>query len=176
MTEKRIGPRYVPAALAALGALVLLVAACEAPSPTDPAELQELTAGKQLSHVDPVDDSALQRILEEDGDVTLVVEEVDGATYVIDAVKLEEVRRKGHAELLLRKLKEHGEEGDVKLTLVHEDGTESARYGVLRRASQPEHNERVEYAPPAAEGNRLIIDKVEAAEMEMKRKKEGGSR
>jgi len=47
----------------------------------------------------------LHRILEEEGGGALVIEEVDGNTYVIDAVKLSEIREKGHAELVLQKLR-----------------------------------------------------------------------
>ncbi len=191
MTEKRKGPRYVPAALAAMGALVLLVAACETPGPTDPADLQEITAGKQLSQVDPADGAELHRILEEEGDVTLVIEEVDGDTYVIDALKLGEFREQGHAELLLRKLKEHGE---VKLTLVHEDGTESASFGTLLHADDPEGNELVEFKSEAEGEYRFEADEgqstfklrteqheaqakqLKAVEMDAKKRTEGGSR
>lgn len=161
MTEKRKGPRYTPAALATLGALVLLVAACETPAPTDPADLQELTAGKQVSSVDPLDGEELHRILEEEGGGTLVIEEVDGDTYVIDAVKLSEIQEEGHAELVLQKLREHGELGELKLTLVHEDGTESAAFGTLLHADDPDHDELVE---------------LKAVGMEAKTKTEGGSR
>lgn len=191
MTEKRKGPRYLPAALATMGALVLLVAACETPTPMDPAGLQELTAGKQLSQVDPADGAELHRLLEEEGDLTLVIEEVDGDTYVIDAVKVGELREKGHAGLLLEKLKEHGE---VKLTLVHEDGTESASFGTLLHADDPEGNELVELMPvtegeyrfregesrstmkPRSEAETAKIRQLKAAGTEAGTKKEGGSR
>ena len=197
MTEKRKGPRYLPAALATMGALVLLVAACETPVPTDPADLQEITAGKQVSQVDPVDDSELHRILEEEGDVTLVIDYVDGETFVVDGVKLAEIREKGHAELLIQKLKTYGEHGEVKLTLVHEDGTESASFGTLLEAQHPASNELVEFQKqydlsygsgsdeagstlrPHAEGDlakQQKMQQMEAAEMEVKAKTEGGSR
>jgi len=194
MTEKRKGPRYLPAALATIGALVMLVAACETPVPTDPANLQEITAGKQVSQVDPVDGAALHRLLEEDGDVTLVIEDVDGGTYVVDAVKLGQLREEGHAELLLKKLKERGE---IKLTLVHEDGTQTASFGTLVEARDPASNELVEFQKqheltygsgsdeagsklrPHAEGEvakQQHMQQLEAAEMEVKAKTEGGSR
>ena len=197
MTEKRKGPRYLPAALATMGALVLLVAACETPVPTDPADLQEITAGKQVSHVDPVDGAELHRLLEEEGDVTLVIEDVDGETFVVDFVKLAEIREKGHAELLIQKLKTYGELGEVKLTLVHEDGTESASFGTLLEAQHPASNELVEFQKqydlsygsesdeagstlrPHAEGEvakQQKMQQMEAAEMEVKAKTEGGSR
>jgi hypothetical protein len=159
-------------------------------APTDPADVQEMTAGKQLTRVDPADGAGLHGILEDRDDVTLVVEEVDGDTYVIDALKLNEIREKGHAELLIRKLKEHGQQGDVKLTLVHEDGTESAHFGTLR-AADPGGNELVEIDPriegeyefgpehsgsiESRDDHRLKIEKIEAAEMEA-RMKEDGSR
>jgi hypothetical protein len=138
-----------------MGALVLLVAACETPVPTDPADLQEITAGKQLTQIDLVDDGELHRLLEEEGDLTLVIEETDGETFVVSGVKLAEIREAGHAELLIKKLKEHGE---VKLTLVHEDGTETASSGTL------------------VEFQKQHLQQIEAAEMEAKRKTEGGSR
>ena len=142
MTEKRKGPRYVPAALALMGALVLLVAACQTPVPTDPADLQELTAGKQVVHVDPADGAELHRILEEEDGLTLVVEELGGDTYVVDAAKVDLLREEGHASFLIKKLKEHG---DLKLTLVHEDGSETASFGTLVEAHDPASNELVEY-------------------------------
>jgi len=189
MTEKRKGPRYVPAALALLGALVLLVAACQTPVPTDPADLQEVTAGKQVSHVDPADGAELQRILEEEDGFTLVIEEVDGDTYVVDAAKVGQLREEGHAGLLLRKLKEHG---DVRLTLVHEDGSETASFGQLVEAHDPASNELVEYQlhtegdlefgpdasvmEPRVQGELARVKEVKATEWEMKKKTEGGSR
>ena len=169
MTEKRKGPRYVPATLALLGALVLLVAACQTPVPTDPAELQ--------------------RILEEEDGFTLVIEEVDGDTYVVDAAKVGQLREEGHAGLLLRKLKEHG---DVRLTLVHEDGSETASFGKLVEAHDPASNELVEYQlhtegelefgpdasvmKPRVQGELARVKEVKATEWEMKKKTEGGSR
>ena len=102
MTEKRKGPRYVPAALATLGAMVLLVAACQTPVPTDPADVEQMTAGKQVSHVDPADEAELHRILEEEDGFTLVIDEVDGDTYVIDGDKVAQLRQEGHAESPLR--------------------------------------------------------------------------
>jgi len=169
MTEKRKGPRYVPATLALLGALVLLVAACQTPVPTDPAELQ--------------------RILEEEDGFTLVIEEVDGDTYVVDAAKVGQLREEGHAGLLLRKLKEHG---DVRLTLVHEDGSETASFGKLVEAHDPASNELVEYQlhtegdlefgpdasvmEPRVQGELARVKEVKATEWEMKKKTEGGSR
>jgi hypothetical protein len=188
MTEKRKGPRYLPAAFATMGALVLLVAACETPVPTDPADLQEITAGRQVSQVDPVDGAELHRLLEEEGNVTLVIEEVDGDTYVVDAVKLSQLREEGHAELLLKKLKEHGE---VKLTLVHEDGTETASFGTLVEAKDPASNELVEFqeqreltygsgsdeaGKQKRQQHQLQLQKMRATEMEVKAKTEGGSR
>ena len=188
MTEKRKGPRYVPAALALMGALVLLVAACQTPVPTDPADLQELTAGKQVSHVDPADGAELHRILEEEDGLTLVIEEVDGDTYVVDAAKLD-LLKEGQAAFLLRKLKEHG---DVKLTLVHEDGSETASFGTLVEAHDPGSNELVEYQlrtegdlelgpdesvmKPRVQGELARVKEVKATEGEMKKKTEGGSR
>jgi len=142
MTENRKGPRYLPAALSAMGALVLLSAACETPAPTDPADVAELTYGKQVSHVDPLDASELHRALEQQHDVSLVIEEADGDTYVVDHVKLAEIRESGHSKALIEKLRQHG---DVQLTLVHEDGTESASFGVvLEKDRDPASNEFVE--------------------------------
>lgn len=188
MTEKRKGPRYVPAALALMGALVLLVAACQTPVPTDPADLQELTAGKQVSHVDPADGAELHRILEEEDGLTLVIDEVDGDTYVVDAAKVDQLTE-GQAAFLLRKLKEHG---DVKLTLVHEDGSETASFGTLVEAHDPGSNELVEYQlrtegelefgpdesvmKPRVQGELARVKEVKATEGEMKKKTEGGSR
>ena len=192
MTEKRKGPRYVPAALATVGALVLLVAACETPVPTDPASLQEITAGKQVSQVDPADGAELQRILETEDDVTLVIEKANGETFVIDAVKLGEIREKGHAEALIRRLKARGEPGELKLTLVHEDGSETASFGTLVEAHDPGSNELVEYQlrtegdlelgpdesvmKPRVQGELARVKEVKATEGEMKKKTEGGSR
>ena len=168
MTEKRKGPRYLPAALATMGALVLLVAACETPVPTDPADLQEITAGKQLTQIDLVDDGELHRLLEEEGDLTLVIEETDGETFVVSGVKLAEIREEGHAELLLKKLKEHGE---VKLTLVHEDGT--LTYG----SESDEAGSTLELRTETeAAKQKQHLQQIEAAEMEAKKKTEGGSR
>jgi beta-lactamase regulating signal transducer with metallopeptidase domain len=188
MTEKRKGPRYVPAAVALMGALVLLVAACQTPVPTDPADVQELTAGKQLSYVDPADGAELHRILEEEDGLTLVIDEVDGDTYVIDAAKIDQLKE-GQAAFLLRKLKEHG---DVKLTLVHEDGSETASFGTLVEAHDPASNELVEYQlrtegelefgpdesvmKPRVQGEVARVKEVKATEGEMKKKTEGGSR
>lgn len=189
MTEKRKGPRYLPAALASLGAMVLLVAACQTPVPTDPADVEQMTAGKQLSHVDPADEAELHRILEEEDGFTLVIDEVDGDTYVIDSDKVAQLREEGHAELLLRKLKEHG---DVKLTLVHEDGSETASFGTLIEAHDPVSNELVEYdlrtegelefgpdrstMKPRVKGELARVKEVKATESEMKTRTEGGSR
>lgn len=194
MTEKRKGPRYLPAALAAMGALIVLVAACETPTPMDPAGLREITDGKQVSHVDRMDDAELQLILEQEGDVTLVVEEVDGETYVIDAVKMGEIREKGHAGLMLEKLKEHGKLAELRFTLVHEDGAESASFGTLLQAEDPEANELVELQPvaegeyrfrevgsrstmkPRSEAEAVKIRQLRAVETEARMKVEGGSR
>ena len=168
MTEKRKGPRYLPAAIATAGALVLLVAACEAPVPTDPVELQEITSGKQVTQLDPTDHAELQRILEEEGELTLVVEEVGGDTYVIDQVKLHELREKGHAEMLIGKLKEHGQ---IKLTLIHEDGTESAHFGEDVQFGDPTSNELVEIKPHA-EGDYYFGVEEGATRYELKLRKE----
>jgi len=189
MTEKRKGPRYVPAALATMGALVLLAAACQTPVPTDSADVQEMTAGKQVSHVDPTDGAELQRILEEEDGFTLVIDEVDGDTYVVDADKIAQLQKEGHAALLLRKLKEHG---DVRLTLVHEDGSETASFGTLVEAQDPDSNELVEYQlrtvgelefgpdpstmKPRVQGELARVKEVKATESKMKKKTEGGSR
>jgi beta-lactamase regulating signal transducer with metallopeptidase domain len=188
MTEKRKGPRYVPSALALMGALVLLVAACQTPVPTDPADLQEITAGKQVSHVDPADGAELHRILEEEDGLSLVIEEVDGDTYVVDALKVDQLREQGKAGFLLRKLKEHG---DVKLTLIHEDGSETASFGTLVEAHGSESIELVEYQlrtdgelefgpdqstmKPRVQGELVRVKEVKATESEVK-KTEGGSR
>jgi beta-lactamase regulating signal transducer with metallopeptidase domain len=194
MTEKRKGPRYVPAALATVGALVLLVAACETPVPTDPDDLQEITAGKQVSQVDPADGDELHRILETDDDVTLVIEKADGETFVIDAVKLGEIREQGHAKALIRRLKARGEPGELKLTLVHEDGSETASFGTLVELQDPASNELVEVRPhaegeyefgsdqtrsmmkPRTGADEAKIKQLKAAEMEARKKTEGGSR
>ncbi|MCL7960218.1 MAG: hypothetical protein M8861_08505 [marine benthic group bacterium] len=189
MTEKRKGPRYLPAALASLGAVVLLVAACQTPVPTDPADVEQMTAGKKVSQVNPADEAELHRILEEEGGLTLVLEEVDGDTYVVDSDKVAKLRQEGHAGLLIRRLKEHG---DVKLTLVHEDGSETASFGTLIEAHDPVSNELVEYdlrtegelefgpdrstIKPRVEGELARVKEVKATESEMKTRTEGGSR
>ena len=189
MTEKRKGPRYVPAALAMMGALVVLVAACQTPVPTDPADVQEMTAGKQVSQIDPADGAELHRILEEEDGFTLVIDEVDGDTYVVDADKIAQIQKEGHAALLLRKLKEHG---DVKLTLVHEDGSETASFGTLVEAQDPDSNELVEYQlrtegnlefgpdqatmKPRVQGELARVKEVKATESEMNKTTEGGAR
>jgi hypothetical protein len=172
-----------------MGALVLLAAACQTPVPTDSADVQEMTAGKQVSHVDPTDGAELQRILEEEDGFTLVIDEVDGDTYVVDADKIAQLQKEGHAALLLRKLKEHG---DVRLTLVHEDGSETASFGTLVEAQDPDSNELVEYQlrtvgelefgpdpstmKPRVQGELARVKEVKATESKMKKKTEGGSR
>jgi len=192
MTEMRKGPRYVPAALGTVAALGLLVAACETPAPTDPAMVQELTEGKQLSHVSPADAGDLYRVLEDGDAVALVVEEADGDTYIVDKAQLEEIRRNGYAGAVIEKLRQHGEPATLKLTLVHEDGTESAAFGLRTEATDPEHNVKVKLLPteednyfttrdastlrPAAEAEAWQLKRQQAAEREMKRTKEGGTR
>lgn len=181
MTEKRNRPRYVLAALATTAAAVLLFAACEAPVPTDPAELADLTAGKQLTQVDPGDDLELARILEEDGELTLAVEFADGETFLVDAVELRELKESGHAEVLIGKLREHKEQ--LRLTVIHEDGSEAAYFG------DPSANELVEFKQqqelrPHAEGelryryrtgSTVNIERLEASETVQKKKEAGAS-
>jgi beta-lactamase regulating signal transducer with metallopeptidase domain len=147
MTEKRKGPRYVPAALATVGAIALVVAACEAPAPTNPAAVQELEEGKALSHFSMGDAEQLHRILEEEEPVALVVEEADGDRYVVDRIKLAEIREKGQAGIMLEKLRQHGDAAELTFTLVHEDGSESGSFGLRAESADPAHNVTLKAEP-----------------------------
>jgi hypothetical protein len=137
----------VPAALATVGAIALLVAACEAPAPTEPAAVQEVTQGKKVSHFGMEDAEHLHRILEEEEPVALVVEEADGDTYLVDRVKLAEIREKGGAAIMLEKLRQHGDPAELKFTVVHEDGTEAGSFGLRSGGADPAHNVILEAEP-----------------------------